>query len=403
MYINENIPSRLLKEHIIPSNIEIMCVEINLRKQKWVVVGIYRPPSMNVTYFLEHLSRVIDCYYKKYERVIVMGDFNIEPSEEPLDSFCNSFNLYNLVKDKTCFKGTPKCYDLILTNCKHSFKNTEAITTGFSDFHKMTISVLKTQFIKSEPILINYRDYKNFDANKFSHELKINLSYENSTNNNYNKFNSILREVLDKHAPIKKKSLRANNSPFMTKQLRKMIMNRSRYKNTFFKSKTIENWEIYRKARNECVKLTKKVKREYFQNLNIGSIIDSKKFWKTVKPHFSNKDKQHAKIILVEKDEIISDNNKVAEIMNDYFVNTKKNIDTPENVIESIPDINLQIIDPIDKIIYLYREHPSIMKIKEHIQHSNIFSFEMITQTLMENNITDLNVKKEKGGARACV
>ena len=79
MYINENIPSRLLKEHIIPANIEIMCVEINLRKQKWVVIGIYRPPSMNVTYFLEHLSRVIDCYYKKYERVIIMGDFNIEP------------------------------------------------------------------------------------------------------------------------------------------------------------------------------------------------------------------------------------------------------------------------------------------------------------------------------------
>ena len=175
MYINENIPSRLLKEHIIPANIEIICVEINLRKQKWVVVGIYRPPNINVTYFLEHLSRVIDCYYKKYERVIIMGDFNIEPSEESLDSFCNSFNLYNLVKDKTCFKGTPKCYDLILTNCKHSFQNTEAFTTGFSDFHKMTVSVLKIQFIKSEPIQINYRDYKNFNATIFSHELKINL------------------------------------------------------------------------------------------------------------------------------------------------------------------------------------------------------------------------------------
>ena len=85
----------------------------------------------------------------------------------------------------------------------------------------------------------------------------------------------------------------------------------------------------------------------------------------------------------MEKDEIISDNNKVAEIMNDYFVNIKKNIDIPENVIESIPDINLQIIDPIDKIIYLYRKHPSITKIKEHIQHPNTFSFEVITQTLM--------------------
>ena len=30
-----------------------------------------------------------------------------------------------------------------------------------------------------------------------------------------------------------------------------------------------ENWERYRKLRNECVKLTKKTKIEYFRNINI--------------------------------------------------------------------------------------------------------------------------------------
>ena len=34
MYANENIPSRLLEEHVIPNDTEIICVEINLRKQK---------------------------------------------------------------------------------------------------------------------------------------------------------------------------------------------------------------------------------------------------------------------------------------------------------------------------------------------------------------------------------
>ena len=49
-----------------------------------------------------------------------------------------------------------------------------------------------------------------------------------------------------------------NKSPFMTKHLRKIIMNRSRCKNTYYKNKTVENLEKYRKLRNECVKLTKK-------------------------------------------------------------------------------------------------------------------------------------------------
>ena len=55
----------------------------------------------------------------------------------------------------------------------------------------------------------------------------------------------------------------------MTKHLRKMIMNRSRYKNAYIKNKTVDNWERYRKLRNKCVKLTKKVKIEYFRNINV--------------------------------------------------------------------------------------------------------------------------------------
>ena len=97
----------------------------------------------------------------------------------------------------------------------------------------------------------------------------------------------------------------------MTKQLRKMIMNRSRSKNAYFKNKTVENWKKYRKLRNEYVKLTKKVKREYFENLNIKSVNDNKTFWRTVKPFFSDKNKVNGKkMILVENDEIISDDKK---------------------------------------------------------------------------------------------
>ena len=141
-----------------------------------------------------------------------------------------------------------------------------------------------------------------------------------------------------KARPLKTKSLRANNSPFMTKQLRKKVMNRSRCKNTYFLNKTAENWETYRKLRNDCVKLTKKVKREYFQNLNINYIKDSKMFWKTVKLLFSNKGSKSTKIILVENDEIVSDDKKTAEIMNEYFNNLTKDLDLPEIMLEKLPN-----------------------------------------------------------------
>ena len=198
-------------------------------------------------------------------------------------------------------------------------------------------------------------------------------------------------------APLKKKYLRANESPFMTKQLRKMIMNRSRCKNGYLKNKTVENWEKYRKLRNECVKLTNKVKKEYYHNINIKSINDNKKFWKTIKPNFANKNKTQ-KIILVEDGIIVSENNKTAEIFNNYFINIVKDLNIPDinsvKIPENVSSLNM---DRIDKIIEHYNQHPSVVQIRKHVPHDKIFSFEKATESQIETEIKELNSNKAPG------
>ena len=211
-------------------------------------------------------------------------------------------------------------------------------------------------------------------------------------------FNIILCEVLEKHAPLKKKYVRANNSPFMTKQLRKMIMNRSRSKNNFYKNKTSENWEKYRQLRNECVKLTKKVKKEYFQNLNINLLKDNKTFWKTVRPYISDKCDKKSRIILVEKNEIISDDKEVAEIMNDYFVNITKDLNIPKISRDKTEENSHEFgMDPIDQIITEFCNHPSILKIKELVPTDKIFSFDKVVVSQIEKEILELNTRKAAG------
>ena len=44
LFVNEDIPSKLLTGRTLPENVEILCTEINLKKQKWVIIGIYNPP-----------------------------------------------------------------------------------------------------------------------------------------------------------------------------------------------------------------------------------------------------------------------------------------------------------------------------------------------------------------------
>ncbi len=78
---------------------------------------------------------------------------------------------------------------------------------------------------------------------------------ENLDDVNYESFESTFEEVLDKHAPMKKKSIRSNDAPFVNKTLRKAIMKRSKLRNEYNKSKCTENWNRYREQRNLCVAL----------------------------------------------------------------------------------------------------------------------------------------------------
>ena len=55
---------------------------------------------------------------------------------------------------------------------------------------------------------------------------------------------------MNAHAPIKRKLIRANHVPDMTKALRKAIMKRSELENKYVKNKTNENLKSYKKQRN---------------------------------------------------------------------------------------------------------------------------------------------------------
>ena len=100
----------------------------------------------------------------------------------------------------------------------------------------------------------------------------------------------IFLPILDKYIPKKQKFRRANNSNFVTKNLRKAIMKRSKLQNKYLREKTKEAKSLYNKQRNLCVSILRKKKnRDYLGNLNNRIVTDNRKFWKTISPLFSEK------------------------------------------------------------------------------------------------------------------
>ena len=254
IYVREDIPCKILNKHIAPEKFEGIFLEVNLRKRKWLIFGGYNPNKDNILNFVNNLGPLLDEYMRNYENFLLLGDFNSEISETIMKEFSETYNLQNLIKVPTCFKNplNPSSIDLLLTNRARSFQNSKAIETGLSDHHKMTITVLKAFFQKQTPIAIKYRDYKNFDQNVFRNELINTLNSLYGKEISYEIFETLLVKLLSKHAPLKEKLIRANNAPFMNKNLSKAFMTRSRLRNKFLKNPTLVNEKNYKRYRNYC-------------------------------------------------------------------------------------------------------------------------------------------------------
>ena len=374
IYVREDITCKEIKSQSTTTNLEGIFIEINLRNKKWLLFGGYNNTKTNITNYLSKLGRNLDTHLSKYENILLVGDFNSETKETSMNEFLDVYNLKNLIKDSTCFKNplSPSCIDLMLTNRIRSFQNSQTIETGLSDHHKMTITVLKTFIPKKAPISIIYRDYKNYDSNLFHYKLFERLQNIEGNAICYDTFKLIFMELLNEHAKIKKKYVRANNAPFMNRQLSKAIMNRSRLKNRFHKNPSKENELKFKKQKNYCVNLLRKQKKKYYKDLKLESITDNKRFWKTMKPFFSDKNCMNKKITLIEGDKILSNDIEVAETMNDFFSNAVKSLDIQEYNGEFLPDSDMTMTE---NAILKFKNHPSILKIKENVLITELFDF----------------------------
>ena len=100
--------------------------------------------------------------------------------------------------------------------------------TDSSDLFTLSNSVnVKTCTFKGSRKII-FRNYEMSDEAKFLHDLdqemiKGSLHQQEEA---FAVFSSVFRDLVDRHAPLKQKTVRGNNTPYLTKQLNKAILDR---------------------------------------------------------------------------------------------------------------------------------------------------------------------------------
>ena len=72
------------------------------------------------------------------------------------------------------------------------------------DFHEMAVTVLRSYFLKAEPKIIMYGDYKKFSNNEFRSIININNeNLQNSNDTSLSSFMHVCKEAFDEVAPLK--------------------------------------------------------------------------------------------------------------------------------------------------------------------------------------------------------
>ena len=204
------------------------------------------------------------------------------------------------------------------------------------------------------------------------------------------RFTNISKMILEKEVPSKERYVRYKQAKFMNKNLQKAIMNRSSLLNRYREEETEVTRSAYKRQINFCVKLLRKTKKEFYNNLNVKYITENKLFWKMVKPSFTDKTLKDERITLVEKDKVVSDESKLVEIFSKYFGNIIQNLGIDGLTNTSSDNDAVTIRKAIEK----YRYHFSIKVIRENIDTINNFSFDLINPECISKILNNLDTSK---------
>ena len=126
--------------------------------------------------------------------------------------------------------------------------------------------------------------------------------------------------------------------------------------------------------------------------------MDSRKFWQNVKSLFSNKLKAKTTIKLIENDETIDNEIKIAKIFSEYFVNTVKNLGIlAEMESATFTENNLS---EVEMALKKYKNHPSITTITKRMKNLGSFTFSF--KFILHDDIVKEGFTKDRYSYKNC-
>ena len=243
--------------------IESLCLELTIGKTKTVFSRVYKHPKVKHTVFKKSLGQIADYLLQSYTDLVFLGDMNSCPTKSSVISeFCDVYGLHNLINQPTCFKGkTPSLIDVILVTNRRKYSGILNCNCHISDEHNFIGAATRRFSPLRKPRHVFYRSYKNFNDVDFCNSISTAPPFHVSeifddVEDMAWYTSKLLNDVIDEHAPMKRKLIKQESVPYMNGRLRKAMYQRNMTR-TKFSIYGKQYWQENRRQQNLVVSIRK--------------------------------------------------------------------------------------------------------------------------------------------------
>ena len=300
-----------------------------------VICNIYRPPTGDLGKAIEYLEECFQFIDVEKVEICIMGDVNVNYKKKTskeykkLKFFEKSNGLSQVINNTTRNSDrSNSLLDLILTNSIY-VKEAGTLDHFISD-HQPVFIVKKKSRDTRPTVEFEGRSYRHFDKNILKREL---------LNHNWGDFYQIdnpdeawkyildrFVPVIDDMCPIRVFKIKNYRPDWMTTELIEQIKDRDYFYSKAKASKDEDDWRIAKHLRNVTNANIRQARKEFIQAELRTNSTDYKKFWKTIRSVIpSDKGNSKQDILLAHEGKKLP-KDKVADHINNYFVNIGKQI-----------------------------------------------------------------------------
>lgn len=345
IFIREHFPVKQ-RHDLMVDGIEAIWLQVQLPHLKPILVGCcYRAPNSNIQY-LNDLCTMMDTTTEENRELYLLGDLNIDWLSDTCSlknklwtssSTCGLSQLMcqptRISVNQTGVKSS-KCIDHIYTNNSDLCSTPVSVPLGFSD-HNFIAVTRRTKLPKASAKIVQTRSYKKFTKESFLREID-NIQWSDVCNVDDAElalkiFMNYFMNVVNRHAPLKKYTVKAKSAPWLDVTLKNLMVLRDEAKKTAVLSGSHDDMENYRKLRNEVTKTNRAKKKSHYRQKISESGNDGNKLWKVFNEIMGRSRTVHTSFIEVDG-VYLTKPYSISNYFNTFFVDKvstlRRNMDT---------------------------------------------------------------------------